>query len=275
VVSERFAPRDIDRGAAFTGFSPKISLQRELASGDLVYAVISVGYRAGGVNSGGARPLEPAALETFAPDRLRNYEVGLKLERMDRRLSLNSAAFYAEWKDIQTDQFRVSGIPFTTNAGDAQILGLESELAFHADNGLSAQLQGRLSRTRMTNPNTDFTSDLVNGLPGAPAVSGGAVVSYQRELFDGGLLKLVGETTYVGRSRVAFDATSRKMGGYTRTKLLAELSGQTFGVQVFVTNPLNAFSDTFAFGNSFNPTQTPQITPQRPRTVGVTLFAGY
>ena len=29
----------------------------------------------------------------------------------------------------------------------------------------------------------------------------------------------------------------------------------------------------FAFGNPFNPDQTRQITPQRPRTIGVTLSA--
>ncbi|MDB5452389.1 MAG: TonB-dependent receptor [Caulobacteraceae bacterium] len=274
VVSERFDPRSIDREVDFTGFSPKVSLQHELASGDLLYAVISEGYRAGGINSGGAQPLA-VERETFAPDRLRNFELGLKLERMDRRLSLNSAVFYSQWTDIQTDQFRNSGIPYTTNAGDAQILGLETELAFRADNGFSALLEGRLSRTRTTRVNTDFTSALADGLPGAPAVSGGAVVSYQREVFGDWLLKLVGETTYVGRSRVSFDASSPKMGGYVRTKLLAEISGRNVGLQVFVTNPFNDFSDTFAFGNPFNPDQTRQITPQRPQTVGVTLFAGY
>jgi hypothetical protein len=65
------------------------------------------------------------------------------------------------------------------------------------------------------------------------------------------------------------------MGGYVRTKLLAELSGPHLGMQLYLTNPLNAFNDTFAFGNPFNPTQVRQITPQRPRTVGVTLFAAY
>jgi iron complex outermembrane receptor protein len=272
VVSENFEPRGFVRGRTFSSFSPKISLQREFDSGDLVYAVISQGYRAGGVNSGGAVPLSPAR-ETFAPDRLFNYEVGLKLEGMSKRLSLNSAVFYDVWKDIQTDQFRPSGIPYTTNVGDAQILGLESELAFRADNGLSAQLNGRLSRTQTTRGNPDFTLRLDNGLPGAPAISGGALVSYEREIFGDWTLRLVGQATYIGRSRLTFESTSPRMGGYTRAKLLAEVTGRTMGVQVYVTNPLNEYSDTFAFGNPFNPAQTRQITPQRPLTVGVTLSA--
>jgi len=99
------------------------------------------------------------------------------------------------------------------------------------------------------------------------------LVSYEREIFGDWTLRLVGQATYIGRSRLTFDSTSPKMGGYTRAKLLAEVSGKSMGVQVYVTNPLNEYSDTFAFGNPFNPAQTRQITPQRPLTVGVTLSA--
>jgi outer membrane receptor protein involved in Fe transport len=274
VISERFAPRSLDRSANLNGFSPKISLQHEFENGDLIYAVYSEGFRAGGINSGGARPL-PAQRETFKPDRLRNFEAGLKLQALDKRLSLNTAAFFDVWTDIQTDQFRASGIPYTTNAGDARILGLEGELAYNLAPGLVVQLDGRLSHAHTANSNPDFSTQLVDGLPGAPAVSGGALVSYQRPLGRDWMLRLVGEANYVGRSRVTFDATFPKMGGYVRSKLLAELSWRNVGAQVFLNNPQNDFSDTFAFGNPFNPALTRQITPQRPRTVGFTLFASY
>jgi len=273
VVAERFPPRSLDRTNDSSGFSPKVSLQYQLASGDLVYAVISEGYRVGGINSGGAQPL-PRSRETFAPDRLTNYELGLKLEAMDRRLSLNSAVFYDTWKNIQTDQFRDSGIPYTTNAGDAHILGLETELAYRADNGLSAQLSGRLSHARTLHSNPDLAPRLANGLPGAPSISAGAVLGYEREVLGDWTLRLTGQATYVGKSRVAFESTLTEMGGYARTKLSAELSRRNLGVQVYVLNPLNAYSDTFAFGNPFNPApQIRQITPQRPITVGITLSA--
>jgi len=196
---------------------------------------------------------------------------------------MNSAVFYDIWKNIQTDQFRTSGIPYTTNAGDAHILGLETEVAWTVAEGLSAQLNGRLSRIRTTNVNPVFTMDLVDGLPGAPTISGGGLLSYQRALRGDWLLRIVGQATYVGRSRVSFDTTSPRMGGYARTKLSAEVTGRSWGVpvgvQLFVINPLNAFSDTFAFGNPFNPALPPgtlpprQITPQRPRTIGITLSA--
>ena len=273
VVSERFAPRTIDRGRNFTGVSPKISVQRTFDGGDLVYVVVSEGYRAGGVNSGGAQPLPPQR-ETFGPDRLINFELGLKLQALDNRLSINSAVYYDIWNDIQTDQFRDSGIPYTTNAGDAHILGLEAELAYSFGDGLTAQFNGRLSSVRTGNVNQDFTPELVNGLPGAPEVSAGVILSYQRTVADDWTLRLVGQANYVGHSRVTFDSTLPRMGGYARTKLSAELTGRHFGVQAYVLNPLNDYSDTFAFGNPFNAGLIRQVTPQRPLTFGLTLSAG-
>lgn len=271
-VSERFPERSLDRNISVTGFSPKISIQRALPSGDLVYAVISEGYRPGGINSGGARPLAPEQ-ETISSDQLVNYELGVKLDRLERRLSVNAAVFYDVWKDIQTDQFRPSSIPYTTNAGDAEIFGLETEIAYRNEYGFSAQLNGRLARIRTSNPNPFFRTNLVDGLPGVPAFSGGAVLSYERLVFDDWTLRFVGQSTYIGPSRITFDATQPKTGGYARTKLSAELSNPHFGVQVYVLNPTDARSDTFAFGNPFSNNLVRQITPQRPRTVGVTLTA--
>lgn len=273
VVSEKFAPRSLERTARFSSFSPKLSIQKEFANGDLAYAVFSEGYRGGGTNSGGAVPL-PAQRETFAPDRLRNYELGFKLQRLDGQLTLNSALFYDVWKDIQTDQFRDSGIPYTTNVGDARVMGLEAEVSWRTDFGLTAQLNGRLAHTRTTNPNPDFSIRLVDSLPGAPAVSAGALLSYERPVRGDWIVRLMGQATYVGPSRVTFDDTSPKSDGYANAKLLAEISARGRGLQLYVTNPLDLSNDTFGFGNPFNPNQARQITPQRPITVGVTIFAG-
>jgi outer membrane receptor protein involved in Fe transport len=247
-------------------------VQYELDSGDLVYGVITEGYRSGGVNSGGAQPLPPQR-ETYRPDRLLNYEIGLKAERFDKRLVMNAAVFYNHWKDIQTDQFRPSGIPYTTNAGDAHIVGVETELGWTTDWGLSAQFNGRVSHVSTSRGNLDLTPNLADGLPGAPPISAGGLVSYERPVFGDWTLRLVGQATYIGRSRVTFDANQPSTGSYTRTKLSAELAGRRLGVQVYLLNPFDVRGDTFAFGNPFNPDQIRQVTPQRPRTVGVTLSA--
>ncbi|MCW5760583.1 MAG: TonB-dependent receptor plug domain-containing protein, partial [Phenylobacterium sp.] len=274
VVSEAFPPRDFDRERAFSGVSPKLSIQKAFSDGTLAYAVISEGYRSGGLNSGGAQPL-PAANQTFGADRLINYELGMKTEMLERRLAVNAAAFYSQWDDIQTDQFRNSGIPFTTNAGDAQVMGLETEVSYRTDFGLLAQLNGRVTRTRTGRPNPSslILGKLADGLPGAPPVSAGAVVSYEHDLGDDMTFRLVGQATYVGRSRVSFEAAEPRTRAYTRMKLSAEVAKGPYSAQVFLVNPLNSYSDTFAFGNPFNLERSRQVTPQRPRTIGVTLSA--
>ncbi|WP_293377135.1 TonB-dependent receptor [Phenylobacterium sp. SCN 70-31] len=274
VVSERFPPRDFDRNASTTGLSPKLSIQWEPGSGHLIYAVASEGYRPGGLNSGGAVPL-PEARETFRPDRIVNYEIGAKTRALDGRLAVSAAVFYADWEDIQTDQFRPSGIAYTTNAGDAHILGVESEVSYRGPYGLTVQLNGRLARTRTSNPNRDFTNNLVHALPGAPSTSAGALVSWEREIREDWRLNLLGQVNYVGSSHVSFDAAAPKTGGYIRSKISAELVGDRYGVQVFVLNPFDSLNDTFAFGNPFNPNQIRQITPLRPRTLGVTVSAAF
>lgn len=275
VVSERFAPRSFERRADFSGVSPKVSLQWQVSPGDLIYAVISEGFRAGGLNSGGARPLATAR-ETFGPDRLRNYELGAKLHAFDGRLVAHSALFYDVWKNIQTDQFRPSGIPYTANVGDARVAGFEAELSYRWDMGLTVQANGLLSQTRIIRVNPDYAPELTRGLPGAPGFSGGVLAIYQRPVFRDLTLRLVGEANYVGRSRVSFDpALSPEMGGYVRAKISLGVRGRRTGAELFISNPANAYSDTFAYGNPFSFSQVRQVTPQRPRTIGITLSTAF
>jgi outer membrane receptor protein involved in Fe transport len=275
VDSENFAPRSLDRSVDFRGVSPKISMTWAISPGNMAYAVASEGYRSGGINSGGAVPLAEKR-STFRPDRLINLEAGLKLEGLSRAVSINSSVFYDMWNNIQTDQYRPSGVPYTINAGDARVLGMETEVAARAG-GFTVQVNGRVSAVRISDANSDFTARVVNALPGAPAFSGGALLSYEQALIGDWTLRLVGQFTYVGPSRVTFDASQPKTGGFVRTKLSAEvfgaLAGRPVGLQVYALNPLDSFSDTFAFGNPFNPGLVRQITPQRPVTVGITLSA--
>nr|QQZ51612.1 TonB-dependent receptor [Phenylobacterium glaciei] len=116
-------------------------------------------------NQFGWRQTLATARETFAPDRLRNYELGAKLHAFDGRLVAHSALFYDVWKNIQTDQFRPSGIPYTANVGDARVAGLETELAYSWDMGLTLQANALVSQTRIIRANPDYAPELTRGLP--------------------------------------------------------------------------------------------------------------
>ncbi|ACG78645.1 TonB-dependent receptor [Phenylobacterium zucineum HLK1] len=268
-------PRVVAYERRFQGVSPKISLQREIGERGAAYALISEGHRPGGFNTAGITPLREIRT-TFGADRLRNYEAGLKLRFFDGRMAVRSAAYFAEWRDIQTDQYRITGLAYTANVADAETFGLEGEIGYDWDFGLSVQANALLADSRVTDKNPNFTGRVADELPAVPDVSGGVIAIYQRPFRDDLVLRLVGEASYVGRSALSFDATiNRPMAGYVRARLSAELAADGWSAAAFVSNPLDDDSDTFAYGNPFSFRGLRQVTPQRPRTIGVRLAANF
>jgi hypothetical protein len=86
----------------------------------------------------------------------------------------------------------------------------------------------------------------------------------------------VGQANYVGPARLTFDpALSARTDGVIDAELLAEIASAHWSLGAFVTNPANTSGNTFAYGNPFTFGQVRQVTPQRPRTVGVRLAATF
>lgn len=267
--------RDMDREASFSGFSPKLSVQRDLAGGGLIYALTSEGYRAGGFNSGGlVTPSETR--RTFHPDHLRNYEVGATLNPFRGRVNLRAAVFYDDWRDIQTDQYFASGLSYTANIGDGRNLGLEVEAAWRATTHLTVSGNALFNEPKLTRIAPGYGITDSASLPGVPDVSFGSLVTYQRPLSATTSLMLTAETGYIGESRLTFDPRySPSMGGYYTGKLSAQLMTDRWRAALFVSNPWNSSSDTFAYGNPFSFGQVRQVTPQRPRTWSLALSANF
>jgi hypothetical protein len=66
-----------------------------------------------------------------------------------------------------------------------------------------------------------------------------------------------------------------RIDGYLRARLSAEVATDRWRVTAFVSNPFDDAGDTFAYGNPFTFGLVRQVTPQRPRTVGVRLGATF
>jgi outer membrane receptor protein involved in Fe transport len=268
--------RSVAGDRTYNGFSPKLSLQYDFASGPMVYALFSQGDRAGGLNSTGFANIRPERA-SFVPDRLRNYEIGAKGRYFDSRLVVRAAAFYDRWTDIQSDQYRPSGLAYTANVGDARILGLETEVAYDFDFGLSLQANALFTEPKFTRTNFAFSpAPLGSGLPGAPRASGGFLARYEHPLSDNLALRLIGEASYIGPSRLTFEPTTiKRTGAFVEARLSAEITTQRWSAGVFITNPTNDHGDTFAYGNPFSFGEVRQVTPQRPRTIGLRLAAAF
>ncbi|MCK5911453.1 MAG: TonB-dependent receptor [Caulobacter sp.] len=267
--------RDLDRKASFSGFSPKVSLQRDLSGGGMIYLLTSEGYRAGGFNSGGLVVPAPTR-RVFHPDHLRNYEIGATLTPFRGRLNLRTALFYDDWRNIQTDQYFPSGLSYTANIGDGRNRGVEIEAAWRATNRLTVSGNALFNEPKLTRIAPGFGIGAAASLPGVPDVSFGSLVTYHRPLTTEATLMLTAETGYIGRSRLTFDPRySPSMGGYYTGKVSAQVMTDRWRAAVFVSNPWNSSSDTFAYGNPFSFGQVRQVTPQRPRTWSLSLSANF
>ncbi|WP_242127922.1 TonB-dependent receptor [Sphingobium sp. Sx8-8] len=109
----------------FSNVSPRFSLDYKLSPAALLYASYSRGYKGGGFNARTVAP-RPDVL-AFTPEKLATFEVGTKLELLDRRVRLNVAAFTTKYQDIQITVIE-DFAPGTQNGGDARIKGFEAEL---------------------------------------------------------------------------------------------------------------------------------------------------
>jgi len=99
-----------------------------------VYVSYSKGFKSGGFNT------RSAALEPFAPEKLKSAEVGLKASWLDRRLQTNFAAFFNEAEDQQVAEFRAGAAGASnviTNAGGSEYLGAEFEIIAKPIDGLT------------------------------------------------------------------------------------------------------------------------------------------
>ncbi len=110
--------------------TPMGSIQFQWTDDLMTYATISEGFKSGGFNG---RPIVAALVETFDPESVTSYEIGIKSEWFDRRLRLNAATFYMDYKDLQINDISFSQntgtlILRTDNIGSAEIQGLELEI---------------------------------------------------------------------------------------------------------------------------------------------------
>ncbi len=146
----------------------------------LAYATISTGFKSPAFNTSGVTAGQSAASE---PERNTNYEIGFKGTADSNRIQFTSAAFYTNYRQFQLVDANPSDvIPITLliNIPKAEIYGLEGEIDTKPLPGLSVNLNGTWTHTKVTAPGFTLGGIDLDGLhlTNTPQLTVKGVVQY-------------------------------------------------------------------------------------------------
>ncbi|MDB5367799.1 MAG: hypothetical protein JWM77_3726 [Rhodospirillales bacterium] len=94
--SNELVTNDTNRAVTFNDFSPRVTLSYVPVENWMLYATVSKGFKAGGTQGPSGQ-----IKETYAPEKVWNYEAGIKGSLWDKRVRFDLSGFYMNWTDIQ------------------------------------------------------------------------------------------------------------------------------------------------------------------------------
>jgi iron complex outermembrane receptor protein len=117
-------------------FIPKVSLTYKPSDDFMVYALYSEGFRIGGINVYSAAV--PGLPLTFESDTTKNYEIGTRVDLIDKTLSVDLTAYHIDWGNIQARLFTPGDFnAYTVNGGGADVDGIELSLTLRPTRNLT------------------------------------------------------------------------------------------------------------------------------------------
>ncbi len=113
--------------ASWHELTPQATLGWTISEDVYSYLTYSQGFKGGGFDD---TPSNVAQATTpFGPEKVKNYELGIKSMFWDRRVRFNADVFYMDYRDLQVTQTNVACLcNLTDNAASARIKGIEAEL---------------------------------------------------------------------------------------------------------------------------------------------------
>jgi len=236
----------------------------------MVYARVATGYRPGGGCDTCGNPLlgVPA---TYEPDRLTNYELGIKGLFFDRRLQFELSAFYIDWTDIQLRVTNAQGFSYAGNGDTARSQGVELNAAYTVSRDLKVGGFVTYTDAKLTADARGVGGKDGDRLPGSAPWTGGLTVDYGRRI--GADTKLIGGVAYRYK-----DAVNGQLAGTGQPYRMGEHSivdvygGVEFGktvARIYVKNLLNERAYT---GLAFLTDRSrPLFAAVQPFTVGLSI----
>ncbi len=250
-----------------------------------LYARIATGYRSGGPNL--LIPGAPADFPTtYKADNLTSYEVGLRTSLLDKKLTIDVAAFYLDWKDIQiltTFVSQPSGVRYsvTGNAGQAKSQGFEWNLSLRPVKGITISDNGAYTDAHLTSAAASLGAAAVVGakLAFVPDWSNTLNVDFDGQLSEtvkafGGVSWVYTGTRFTDFGNSPSFPSHYMLPSYNLFNVQAGVEFGAYSVSLYVRNLADKRAITsFNYASGYNLTGTGTVI--QPRTVGIRLGAKF
>lgn len=189
-------------------FTPRVSARYEFNPDLTGYVSYSQGFKSGGFDMRADAILTPTSVNGYDPETVDSYEGGLKGYFFDRRLTLNSAVFYAQYKDQQVTLQTPVGASIASqvlNVGESHMTGVELEGVATFTDYLSANFAlgyikaefdeyRALDLTATPPAIRDFADSRV--FQNTPEWTGAFGLTYTRDLGDNGTIAFIPTASY-------------------------------------------------------------------------------
>ena len=208
-------PHQIDTGGrkSWDNVGWKLGADYEIGPNQMIYASWARGFKSGGFT--GRIGVVQDGDTPFGPEKVDTFEVGVKADLLDRRLRINLAAFYTNYRDMQVAQIyfdsatNVQGNRIL-NAAKAEIKGFELEVQAVPVDGLTLRgslgyLDTKYKEFLYFDPVTATIFDLKGAaLQNAPKWAATAGINYAIDLSGGS--KIVADVSYQYTSKKYYTA---------------------------------------------------------------------
>jgi iron complex outermembrane receptor protein len=262
-------------------FSPRAVLSYKFTPDVMAYMSVTKGYKAGGYNS-----LQVGSL--YAPEKVWNYEGGVKAVFPEYNLLFNASAYYYRYSNLQSSvlnpNYGGSGVPFyEVMTSDQHAHGLDLEAQWQPTKALRLNATSAyIDSTYISGLSTSGVN--LGGQPtGEPFFSATAGMDYTWFGVYGGNLEWSLQYAYRGRTRCNADSGVQgtcltaplfSVGTSTQrtdARLDWHTPDQRWGVGVYVNNMFNKRYVVSIGNDTTNDFGTPYAVITPPRVFGVEL----
>ena len=310
IIQYKWRGNDIVQSEELSEFVPKLSISYNLDDDKMVYGLYTEGYRTGGINRANKNADWSRTLwgQAWDPDKLKNYEVGLRSRWAEGTVQMNVTGFYMDWEEMQhevvdpssgdcvipaeeptCDSGQLPWISIVGNVGDAHSTGIEAELDWVPSDRWQVGANAIWLQAEIDGTSSDERSGIVKGqeLPNFPEFQGAmwATYTWPAQFLPGAEMFIRAQSSFSGKTRSRLVPSSSIYNpsftndSYTITSLRAGLvaADGNWQIDLFVNNIADERAQVqqgnstgeYAWGRSGEYEHSHNVWTVRPREYGI------